>query len=127
MDKIEIEKLLIERSKIAAERATFQQGYEEMRSKLIPPEVKKELDDLDAESKSALSAVDAKLALVENSIRTGVLEIKEAVTVKGVGQAVYNRGRVTWETKSLDGYVVDHPELLRFRKEGDPYVTIKGG
>ena len=127
MDKIEIEKLLIERSKIAAERATFQQGYDEMRAKLIPPEVKKELDDLDAESKSALSSVDAKLALIEESIKSGTLEVGETVTVKGVGQAVYNHGRVTWATQGLDGLAVVIPELLQFRKEGSPYITIKGG
>jgi hypothetical protein len=127
MDKIEIEKLLIERSKIAAERAQFAQGYDEMRSKIIPPEVKAELDALETESKTALSGVDAKLALLDEQIKAGVLGMAETVTVKGVGQAVFNKGRVTWETKALDGLLVAIPELAKFRKEGDPYVTIKGG
>lgn len=127
MEKQEIEKLLIERSKLAAERAQFQQGYDDMRRKLIPIEIQKELDDLDAESANALGGVNAKLAQIEEQIKDEVVRLGETVTVKGVGQAVFNHGRVTWDSKGLDGLAVAVPQLLQFRKEGDPYVTIKGG
>lgn len=125
MEKIEIENLLIERSKIAAERAQFENGYKDMRAKLIPVEVQNELDSLDYEAKEALARVDEKLADFDAKIKAGTLEIGETVSVKGVAQAVYNHGRVSWNTDGLNGLAISLPAILQFKKEGEPYVTIR--
>lgn len=34
-------------------------------------------------------------------------------------------GRVSWDGKKLDGYMVAHPEITPFRKVGNPFVTIR--
>jgi hypothetical protein len=58
-------------------------------------------------------------------------EIKQEVTrygasVKGTHlYAVYARGRVTWDTKGLDRYAVEHPEVMHFRKQGQPTVSLR--
>lgn len=125
MNKNEIEALLVERSKISAEIAQFNMGYAEMRRKLIPDEVQKELDDLDAESNTALKGIQEKLEKLDENIKKGTLEIGESVTIKGVGGAIYNHGRVIYDNKALDGLLVAIPELAKFRKEGEPYITIR--
>ena len=57
--------------------------------------------------------------------KDGVIEIGE--TVKGTFlMGVFNKGRVRWDSKALDGYSKSHPELLEFRKEGNPYASIRG-
>ena len=58
-------------------------------------------------------------------------EIKDAVvnqgaTVKGEFlMAVYNKPRVSWNTKGLDGFAVAHPEVKAFQSFGKPSVTIR--
>ncbi len=39
--------------------------------------------------------------------------------------AVWSKGRETWDTKSLDGYALAHPEIASLRKVGDPSVSIR--
>ncbi len=53
--------------------------------------------------------------------------VKSAQTsVKGEYlQAVYSKGRTTWDSKALDGYAVTHEEILQFKKTGAPSVAIK--
>ena len=40
-------------------------------------------------------------------------------------QAIYTRGRVTWDAAAMNEYSRDHPEVLPFRKEGQPSVTLR--
>lgn len=52
--------------------------------------------------------------------------IAEGESVKGERlQAVWVKGRTSWDTKALDGYSAAHPEIERFRKVGEPNVTIR--
>lgn len=39
--------------------------------------------------------------------------------------AVYNKGRVSWDSSGLNGYMVAHPEITAFRKEGEPSITLR--
>lgn len=39
--------------------------------------------------------------------------------------AVWSKGRVTWDGKGLGGYMVAHPEIEAFRREGKPSVSIR--
>lgn len=52
--------------------------------------------------------------------------IKEGHTVRGAHwQAVYVKGRVTWNTDMLDGMIVAFPALVKARKEGQPSITLR--
>ncbi len=39
--------------------------------------------------------------------------------------AIYSKGRMSWDGKRLDGYATAHPEILAFRSEGQPSVSIR--
>ena len=39
--------------------------------------------------------------------------------------AIYAAGRASWDTKALEGYAVAHPEILQFKKVGEPSVSIR--
>ncbi|CAK0771531.1 hypothetical protein CCP3SC15_4350001 [Gammaproteobacteria bacterium] len=41
--------------------------------------------------------------------------------------AVYTKGRVSWDSKKLDGMMILVPELASARKEGEPSVSIRKG
>ena len=71
-----------------------------------------------------LEGVSENIAALEAEIKQAV--ISAGTTVKGSFiQAVFTKGRVSWDTKSLDGYAVAHPELLSLRKVGEPSVSLR--
>lgn len=87
-------------------------------------EIKNKLAEIDAEFAGKSEVASGKAEALEAEIKE--LVKAGAETVKGNWlMAVWNKGRVTWDTKSLEGYAVAHPELLNLRKEGEPTVTIR--
>lgn len=83
-----------------------------------------ELEALDAEYNPQFEAVTANTTALEAAIKSEVLSL--GASVKGSHlQAVYTKGRTSWDTKGLDGYAVAHPEIQTFRKEGAPSVSIR--
>jgi hypothetical protein len=64
------------------------------------------------------------ITVLEDEIKQLTLEHGE--TVKGETlKAVLVSGRVTWDTKALEGIRAMVPQINEFRKEGDPYVVIR--
>lgn len=90
----------------------------------IPAEVQKVLDDIDAEFGPSQDAISQEIALIEAEVKAAVLESGE--TSKGGSlQAVYAKGRVSWDTKALDGYAKANPAIAEYRKQGEPSVSIR--
>lgn len=58
-------------------------------------------------------------------------EVKEAVvdlghTMETLKMKVeFRRGSTRWDTKFIEGYVLNHPELCKYRLEGKPTVAFK--
>lgn len=97
--------------------------WEALRDRIMEP-IKKELADLDAEFTPLLEAAQEQAATLENEVRADVLTA--GASVKGSRlHVIWQKGRVSWDGKSLDGYAAAHPEVLRFRKEGEPSVSIR--
>ena len=91
---------------------------------LIPPEIKARIEEIEAEFDGKSEVVDVNIAALEAEIREEVL--RQGASAKSTFlRVVYHNGRVTWDTKSLDAYARARPEILDFRKQGEPYVTIQ--
>jgi len=87
-------------------------------------EIKTRMAEIEAEFAAQTEAVTANIAQLEAEVKQAVVEF--GASVKGtVYHAVFAKGRVSWDTKSLDGYATAHPELLTFRKEGEPSVSLR--
>jgi len=68
--------------------------------------------------------LDDRILALENEVKTATVTYGESV--KGTFmRAIFNRGRVSWNTKGLVGYSVANPEILAFRKQGRPYVSLR--
>jgi hypothetical protein len=97
--------------------------YEAKRVEILKA-VQAELDALDIEYKPLMDASAERVAALEVEIRQDVL--RHGQSVKGSKlHAVFYHGRTTWDTKSLDKYAGAHPEILEFRKEGEPGVQLR--
>ena len=87
-------------------------------------EIKQRMNEIEAEFAGKTEAVNENIAALEAEIKQAI--ITHGASVKGsVFHAVFTKGRVSWDTKSLEGYATAHPELLTFRKEGEPSVSIR--
>ena len=76
------------------------------------------------ELESKTDGLRQEIAEMEDNVRQDVLALGESV--KGLRrQAVYNKPRVSWDTRGLDGYAVAHPEIEHFRKVGEPSVSFR--
>ena len=88
------------------------------------PEIKKAVSDIEYEFKEKSSAVDDNISKLTEEIKTDVLTAGQSVKGDNM-MAVWSKGRISWDTKALDGVIAVHPELAKFRKEGDPSVSIR--
>ncbi len=96
--------------------------YEAKRAEILRS-VQAELDALQAEYEPLLESAQARATALEAEVKEAVLAL--GATVKGsTYQAVYVRGRVTWDNQKLDQYAQAHPEILSYRREGDPGVRL---
>ena len=94
-------------------------------------------NELLAPLQAALAQIDAEFAVplteTEADIESLIAEIKADVlahgeTIKGKAsnlQAVWSKGRVSWDSKKLDGYAAAHPEIAAFKTVGEPSVSIR--
>jgi len=96
----------------------------ETKQKELMKQIRSELEALDAEYKPVLEAAQENIATLENEVKTDVLLYGESVS-GGMYRAVYNHGRVSWDNEGMDSYAVSHPEVLQFRKQGQPIVSLR--
>ena len=107
-----------------AERDFLALHKQELIDQVLTPEIKARLEEIEMEFAQRVEAVDENISALEEEIKNDV--IQHGTTVRGTFlRAVWNKGRVTWNTKAMDGYASTHPEILEFRKEGQPFVSIK--
>ena len=97
--------------------------YERQRAAIMA-KIQDELDAISAEFTPRLTAASDKFTALEAQIKDAVKA--QGKTEKGDRwQFVYTKGRVSWDTKALDGYAAAHPELAQFKTEGEPSVSIR--
>lgn len=97
--------------------------YETRRDAILSV-VRAELNTLDDEFAPLLEAVQDRISTLEADVKQDVLAHGESVKA-GLVHAVYMRGRVSWDTRRLDNYAATHPEVLHFRKQGEPSIAIR--
>lgn len=106
-----------------AEKEVLQLEKKELIDQILTPEIRARIAEIEAEFEPRLEVVDLKIAALEEEIKQDVLQ--NGASVRGSFlRAVWNKGRVTWDTKGMDDYSIYHPEILTFRKQGQPYVSI---
>jgi hypothetical protein len=96
----------------------------ELLDTVMPPEIKKAMQDIDAEFAGKEQAVRENMAALEKQVKQAVIDGGETIR-GGLLQAVYNKGRTSWDNVKLEGLMIAFPKLADARKIGEPYVAIK--
>lgn len=107
---------------ISAAVTVTQMDYDAKREKIMSL-VQEQLDELTAEYAPMLESAKSLLADLEKQAKELVVANGESAKVDGLSVS-YVKGRVSWDTKALDGYAAAHPEIEQFRKEGEPSARI---
>jgi hypothetical protein len=97
--------------------------YETKRAAILK-QVQSELDALEAEYQPVLERAEENFAALETEIKTDVLLCGESVS-GGMYRACYSLGRVSWDNDGMTRYAASHPEVLQFRKQGQPVVSLR--
>lgn len=119
----EIRTMLKDLATIREDREAEQALYEAEVVVIMKP-VEEQLEAAKLRYQDATASLDFEISQLEADIKAATLEHGE--TVKGATlRAQFTRGRVSWNTKGLAGYAVANPEVLAFRKQGVPYVSIR--
>ena len=61
---------------------------------------------------------------LQDGIKTAAVEVGETVKANHY-MAVFTQPKPTWDSGKLEGYAAAHPEILAFRTEKNPYVSIR--
>ena len=111
-------------SEYQAQKDVLNLQKQEFIDSVLTPEIKAKIADVEAEFAGKGSTADENIATLTSEVKNMVIEVGSSVKATSL-HAVYAKGRVSWDPKSLDGYAVGHPEILNFRKEGEPSVSLR--
>lgn len=91
---------------------------------IMTPEIRQQLSDIEAEYATKYEGVDANIAELTEQIKAAVLAGGESVKGSYL-HAVYAKGRVTWDSRKLEGLMMVIPQVAEARKEGAPSCSIR--
>jgi len=91
---------------------------------VLTPEIKRQIADIELEFAPRADALAEALARTTESVKQAVSTYGKTVTGEHL-QAVWMKGRESWDSKALQGYAMAHPEVLVFQKIGEPSVSIR--
>lgn len=98
--------------------------HEDALEALVPQELKDEMRRLKALYRVETDSAQSELTELRGTIDTITLALRH--TVRGERkQAVWNKGRTTWDMPALRVYAKSHPEVAALKKTGKPSVTVR--
>lgn len=97
--------------------------YEEKRAEILK-RVRTDLDALDVEYHPLLEAAEENIATLTAEIKNDVLLHGDSVQ-GGSYRAMYVQGRTSWDNTGMTKYAAAHPDVLKFRKQGQASVTLR--
>ena len=112
-------------SKLRLNRNALLLKKQDLINEIMTEEIKERLAKIEKQFESKNSKMADEINTLETDIRGRVKSIGS--TVKGFSlMAVWQKASVKWDTQALEGYAAGgHQEILQFRKEGEPSVSIR--
>ena len=116
--------LLDKYTDIVLKRSDLEGKKQQVIDTIITPEIKQQLQDIEAEFAPLFQALTMEFADVEVQLKNAVIETGQ--TVRGTTHmAVYAKPRISWDTKMLDGLAMLIPQVNEAKTIGQPSVSIR--
>jgi len=123
LTEAQLNQLFAQLDAVRAEALAAQREYAFRRLDVLAT-VQPQLDAVDADMTPRLKQLAERMAAAELAVRQAVLAFGKSHW-RGRVKATFYRPAVTFDNKGLQEYVVTHPEIEKFKKVGQPRVTIK--
>jgi phage terminase small subunit len=120
----EIKQKLDELADLQCQREVIDLDKQKMIDSVYTPEIRQAIKDIEAEFADRYPAVDEKIAALTAEVKDAVIALGETVNGEHL-QAVFVKGRTSWDTGKLDGMMALIPQLAEARKVGSPSVTLR--
>jgi hypothetical protein len=125
MNETEIKQALDDLANLRAAHDAITLQKQALVDSVMTPEIRAKLADIDAEFLGKHEAINDKANPLEAEIKQAIIE--NGASVKGTFlHAIFMKGRVTWDAKALDAYAYTHPQIMGWRKEGEPTCSLRG-
>ncbi len=127
MDESTVRQQLNELSAVKETLETLLQSKQKLIEQVMPPvpdEVKEKLKEIDAEFAPNERSLQQRASELDAQIRLGVVSVGHSV----IGDALrgtFVKGQVKWLTDGLDAYIIDHPDLGKFRTQKPPTCRVE--
>ncbi len=121
-DDMEIEKVLQQMLEVNAAVQVMRMDYEAKRAEIMAT-VQEQLDALSLEYEPLIDTGRERLQALEAQAKEQVILRGQSAKVNGLA-VTYVKGRTSWDTKALDGYAAAHPEIEKFRTDGNPSARV---
>jgi len=83
-----------------------------------------DMEQLEEQFRQAHEAAYMEIDALKQEIKNEVIGMGRTVETLKL-KVEFRRGSSRWDTKFLEGYVLNHPELMRYKLEGKPTVAFK--
>jgi hypothetical protein len=111
-------------SRLYEQKQKYSSDKQEIIDGLLTPEIKAKIDEVEAEFKQQEEIIAKSIDALESEIKADTSIF--GATVKSSGyMAVWSKGRITWDTKGLTSFAGSHPEVMEYRREGKPIVSVR--
>ena len=111
-------------SKLYEQKQKYSREKQEIINGLIAPEIKAKIDEVEAEFKQQEEIIIKSIDSLESEIKADTAKFGSTVRSSGF-MAVWSKGRITWDTKGLTSFADSHPEVLEYKREGKPIVSVR--
>ena len=90
----------------------------------ILKQVQAELDALKAEDDPLFETTNDNIAILDTEIKNDVLIYADTIQ-GGIYRPGYTQGRISWDKDRMNYFAGSQPDILQFRKQGQPSVTLR--
>ena len=119
---MEITQILEQMVEVNAAVQVTRLDYEAKQAEIMAT-VQAELNALSAEYDPLFDSGRERLQALEAQAKELCIMRGQSAKVDGLA-VTYVKGRTSWDTKALDGYAAAHPEIERFKSEGNPSARL---
>lgn len=120
----QIKKLLDALSELQCQREVIDLDKQKMIDSVLTPEIKQKIADINTEFADKYPALQENIDALTSQVKEQVVELGETVNGEYL-QAVFVKGRTSWDNSKLDGMMALIPQLAEARKVGNPSVTLR--
>jgi hypothetical protein len=101
----------------------LQADKETLKQTQIPLEIQVKLEEIDLEFQDQIESLGKQIKKKKDFLQKELLKFGKPVRSKFY-EYRFEPGEPVWDTSFLDGYAINHPEILHWRSEGSPKTRL---